>query len=216
MTAGIKPKGKVNLQWSSEFAYALGLITTDGNLSSDKWHINFTAKDFDLVETFKSCLGISNRIGRKSRGGNSEKKYFQVQFGDVLFYNFLTAIGLTPAKSKTIGAIKIPDEYFQDFLRGHFDGDGTFYSYWDSRWKSSFMFYTVFISASIQHIQWLRERLSTLLGVTGHVASDGRRITYHLKYAKKESIKIIKFMYQNNFPCLQRKLLKIESVLGTI
>ena len=67
------------------------------------------------------------------------------------------SIGLMPNKTKIIGAVKIPNNYFFDFLRGHFDGDGTFYSYWDPRWRSSHMFYVVFASASLKHIIWLQK-----------------------------------------------------------
>lgn len=83
-----------------------------------------------------------------------------VQFSDVLFHQFLISIGITPAKSKTIGIIKIPKKYFFDFLRGCFDGDGSFYSYYDKRWKSSFMFYLTLASASQDFINWIRKKRS--------------------------------------------------------
>jgi hypothetical protein len=136
-TVGAKPKGRVKIRWSPDFAYAIGLIATDGNLSANKRTINFTSKDECLVILIKKCLGVSNKITHKARGGETVKKYSVIQIGDVIFYRFLESIGLTTKKSKTISSINIPDKYFLDFLRGHFDGDGTFYSYWDRRWKSS-------------------------------------------------------------------------------
>lgn len=66
--------GKIKIEWTQNFAYAIGLITTDGNLSKDGCHIDFTSKDKELVETFRKCLGINNKIGLKSRGGEKEKK----------------------------------------------------------------------------------------------------------------------------------------------
>ena len=45
---------------------------------------------------------------------------------------------------KKLKSVVMPKKYFFDFLRGHFDGDGSFYSYWDKRWKSSYMFYVSF------------------------------------------------------------------------
>src|SRR3989344_5404579 len=141
-----KPKNKVRINWSPNFAYAIGLLTTDGNLSPDGRHIELTSKDLEQLENFMKCLKIQNKIGQKI-SGFTKRKTTRIQFGDINFYKFLLSIGLMPNKSKTMGRIQIPDAYFFDFLRGHFDGDGTFYSYWDPRWKSSFMFYTVFISA---------------------------------------------------------------------
>ena len=99
-------------------------------------------------------------------------------------------------------------------MRGCFDGDGTFYSYWDKRWRSSFMFYIEFISASKKHIDWLRTELKEKLDVLGHIGKDGRNSTYQLKYAKKEALEIIKkIYYDKKVVCLSRKRLKIEKAL---
>ena len=213
----MKPLGKVKIEWSPNFAYAIGLLTTDGNLSPDGRHINITSKDMELISTFKKCLKLSNKIGRKARGSSKEKKYYVMQFGDVTFYKFLLGIGLMPNKSKVLGNIDMPSLYFFDFLRGHFDGDGTFYSYWDPRWKSSFMFYTEFISASPNHIAWIRNKLQKFLGVRGHVTKDGRKITHQLKYAKRESLIILRAMYYSiDISYLSRKRLKISKALSII
>src|SRR3989338_7295560 len=97
---GQRPQSKINIEWSSNFAYALGLIASDGCLSKDGRHITFVSKDIDQLHNFKSCLGLENKIGKTTSGYNG-KEYTRVQFGDVLFYKFLLSIGLTPAKSKT-------------------------------------------------------------------------------------------------------------------
>ena len=213
----MEPVNKVKIEWSPKFAYAIGLISTDGYLSKDKRHINFTSKDLELIKSFRECLGLNNSIGRKSRAQEKEKKYFQVQFGDVVFYRFLQKIGLTTKKSNTLGMVKIPGDFFFDFLRGLFDGDGTFYSYWDPRWKSSYMFYTSFVSASKKHILWLREKLDKLVGISGHVTKSGRRSIYQLKYAKSESLKLLPLIYyDDNVPCLERKRIKIEKALDVV
>lgn len=208
-----KPQNKVKIKWSPEFAYAIGLITTDGCLQGNR-HINFTSKDKELIKILKTCLGISNKIGKKARGGSAEKKYYVIQFGDINFYKFLLSIGLMPNKSKILAELDIPDKYFFDFLRGHFDGDGTFYSYFDPRWKSSFMFYTVFISASKGHINWLRKRLFYRLKIRGHISKSINNSAYQLKYAKSESLKLLpKIYYNSKVICLSRKRVKIEKAL---
>ena len=210
-----KPQNKVKIKWSSEFAYAIGLLTTDGNLSPDSRHFDFTSKDMEQIKNFMQCLGIKNKIGIKMSGLG--KKSLHVQFGDVNFYKFLLSIGLLPNKSKTLAELNIPDKYFWDFLRGHFDGDGTFYSYWDPRWKSSFMFYTEFISASKKHIDWLQLKLNKLLNINGHITKVGKKICYQLKYAKKESMKLLPKLYPSgDHPRLLRKYLRIKKCLSII
>ncbi|MCR4312422.1 MAG: hypothetical protein NUV56_04005 [Candidatus Uhrbacteria bacterium] len=70
-----KPKAKVNIVWSPKFAYAIGLIVSDGNLSPDGRHIHFTSKDKILASHFLTALDIvGSRIGKKSRGGEKLKK----------------------------------------------------------------------------------------------------------------------------------------------
>lgn len=215
---GVKPKNKVKIKWSADFAYGIGLIVTDGNLSPDGRHINFTSKDIDQINNYQKSLDIDCHIGKKASSSQSIKKYYVVQFGDVSFYNFLLSIGITPAKSRTIGEIKMPRKYIFDFLRGHLDGDGTFYSYWDKRWRSSFMFYTEFISASKNHIMWIRREIFRWLKIKGHITGSGRGGTcYQLKYAKKESeILLNKVYYKQGLICLKRKRLKIKKILGSI
>lgn len=215
---GPKPKGKVKIEWSPEFAYGIGLLVTDGNLSPDGRHINFTSKDLELIQLFQKALRIDGHIGRKANGPNREKPYFVSQFGDVLFYDFLLTIGLTPNKSKTISTIGVPSEYFFDFLRGCFDGDGCTYSYFDPRWKSSFMYYTCFVSASEKHILWLQEEIFDRLGIHGHITKAKRKgSVYCLKYAKRESLVLLARMYSaKDTICLSRKRLKIEAMLSIV
>lgn len=202
------------MRWNPNLAYVIGLITTDGCLSSDGRHIDFTSKDLEQIQNFIKILKLNNKIGLKS-SGYSNKKYFRVQFGDVKFYRFLLKIGLTPHKSKTLNEIIVPDRYFRDFLRGHLDGDGYNYSYWDPRWKSSFMLYTGFVSASLAHLEWLNNEVERLYKLTGKIKYATR--AYQLKFAKNASIKLLgEIYYKNNLICLKRKRFKIEEALDII
>lgn len=202
-------------KWTPRLAYVTGLIATDGNLSKDGRHMVFVSKDYQLIETFKRCLDLKCKVSLKKSGFAPDKKYYFIQFGNVSLYNFFLSIGITPAKSKTIGTLKIPDKLFFDFLRGSFDGDGSFYSYWDKRWASSFLFYLSFISASLDHIVWLRKKIKELTGFNGHAGKEkyGSR-TYQLKYAKTEARIILDKIYHSaHIPKLERKYKKVYSAL---
>ncbi len=209
----MKPQSKILIKWSTKLAYAIGLLATDGCLYNDGRHIDFTSQDIQLIKTFRECLGIKNKIGFKT-SGYSAKKCPHVQFGDIAFYKWLLIIGIGPHKSKTIGKINIPDKYFFDFLRGHFDGDGCCYSYWDKRWRSSFMFYITFTSASKKHIDWLRKKIKLFARVNGFISKTKKNNFFQLRYAKKESkILVSKMYYKKDVPCLYRKLKKIQDIL---
>jgi hypothetical protein len=208
----MKPLRKTKIKWSPNFAYAIGLLTTDGNLSPDGRHMSLVSKDREQLENFRKCLGLKNKIGITSSG--SGRDALRVQFGDVNFYRFLVQIGLMPNKTKILKKVDIPDRYFFDFLRGHFDGDGSSYSYWDPRWKSSYMFYVIFVSASKNHIVWLREIIRTFLNIKGHVTKSINDSAYQLKYAKRESLILLpKLYYDNRVVCLSRKRKKIERMV---
>jgi len=210
-----KPKGKVKIAWSPNFAYAIGLMVTDGNLSPDGRHLAFVSNDLEQIKNFQRALGISCLVSRKQSGFKSKKQAYVVQFGDVLFYRFLLKIGLMPNKSKVIADVHIPDAYYFDFIRGLFDGDGHSYSYLDPRWKSSFMFYIGFSSASRAHTDWLRNSLEKKTGLKGHVTIANR--CYQLKYAKNEALGLVgRMYYEPNVLCLNRKHLKILKVLSIL
>ncbi len=76
------------------------------------------------------------------------------------------------------------------------------------------MFYTVFVSASKMHIDWLRHKLSISLGIQGHITRGKNVSVYSLKYAKAESLKLLpKMYYDKQVVCLSRKRRKIEKAL---
>lgn len=206
--------------WTPDLAYAVGLLTTDGNLSKDGRHIMMRSSDIQLLETFKRSLEPTRgaRIVQTARDGWSEKPSFRVQFSSVQFYRWLIKIGLHPAKTHTLGHLDIPDEQFSDFLRGHIDGDGSITTYRDTynTFKHPKYVYTRlyvnFLSASKQHVDWIRSRVLALLGIRGHLCCDsqkgrpGRATMWKLRYAKKDSLKLLAWLYyRHNIPCLERK-----------
>ncbi|MEK7219414.1 MAG: hypothetical protein AAB687_01925 [Patescibacteria group bacterium] len=209
---GPKPKKIIDTKWRADLAYAVGLIATDGCLSSDGLLFDLTSKDKEQLLNFSKCLGVNFKIGNKwKKNGN---KHLRIQFKNRLFYDFLLSVGLTPRKSLTMGKLKIPDKYFFDFLRGCFDGDGCFYSYWDPRWRSSHMFYLGFASASVKHLFWLQEEIQKRIYTKGHITGIKKNVFFQLKYAKKEAVEIIKKMYYTqDVICLSRKRIKIEKAL---
>jgi len=203
--------------WRPELAYAVGLIATDGCLGSNAYSVNLTSKDSEQIDNFSKCLGVRFKVGKKGRGSQSIRKYFLVQFKNKEFYYFLISIGLTPRKSKTLGPLEIPPKYFWDFLRGVYDGDGSSYAYWDKRWRSSFMFYTCFASASRRHLEWLQRKIHKRIRVSGHITHAQGHSTYQLKYAKSDSLALFSKMYPSKkVMCLSRKRLKIERILSTV
>ena len=202
----MKRRSKVAITWSPEFAYVIGVITTDGNLSSDGRHINVTSKDREMVDTVKRLLRLDNKIGRKARGYSKEKKYFVLQFGDINFCEFLVSIGLMPAKSKKLKRVLVPLKFFADFLRGCIDGDGNISI--SRHPESKFEQLRVrLVSASPDFLIWILAVIRKELAVNGgYIYSQARKSVSTLAFGKTDSMKIIKGMYyKKSLPTLKRK-----------
>lgn len=213
---GFNTKRRISESWSANLAYAVGLLATDGCLSPPGHLIDLTSTDREQLENFNRCVGVDFRITAKK--SSTTDNALRIQFKSVLFYNFLLSIGLTPAKSKTLGPLKVPDKYFFHFLRGVFDGDGCTYSYWDPRWRSSFMFYLCFASASPAFLNWLRTCIEKRFFVRGHMTGQRHVSCCQLKYAKADSLKILRRMYSHapKGRYLSRKRLKIIEMLAIV
>lgn len=208
-------KRSISKIWNKELAYAIGLISSDGCLSSNGRTIVFTSKDLQLINIFKKALDIECVIHKNISGMG--RISFRVQIGDVSFYSFLMGLGLMRRKSKILKEVAVPGELFPHYLRGVFDGDGTAYSYWDKRWKSSFLVYTEIASASREHLLWLQSKIRENIQIVGSLRKSRSNSCYRLVYAKKESLKLYVFLYQDSDGLsLNRKRLKINDILGIV
>jgi hypothetical protein len=191
----MNPLGKVDNTWSSNLSYAIGLFTADGCLSSDGRHLEFNSKDEEQVLNFIKCFRLTNKIGRKARGGEVVKKYYRIQFGDVKFYEFLCSIGLKPRKSLMLEKVNIPMKFFPDFLRGLFDGDGSFriFSHPESKYPQ---IRVSFASASPVFLKWLQQKINKKLKTKGFIDKGWK--AQNLIYAIKDSRILLNYMYYSS------------------
>lgn len=199
----------IDAEWTPEFAYAIGLLATDGCLGGRKAVI-LTSKDRDLLETFKRCIAAEAPIGRNRHA-------YRVQVMDVRFYRWLEWIGVTPRKSLTLGALSVPDAFVLHTVRGLLDGDGSIYTGLTIPNRKRYPHHSYqrlwvrFHSASLAHIEWLRALLERSLGIRGFVTfkrprTERHAIVWILRYAKHESMRLLDALYADPAaPCLERK-----------
>lgn len=216
----VRPRGsppkryrqKEPIAWSARLAYAVGLIATDGNLSPDGRHLGIPSKDYDLLQTLRDCLGLQNRI---TLSKNKHRYIHRLQWSDRSFYGWLMTIGLSPAKSLRLGPRAVPEDYFVDFFRGCIDGDGSITTYVDrynTFKKSTYVYtrlYVSLVSASPRFLELVRGTVRTLTGASGDLTVRriaGRNDFWKLRYAKAESLRLLRWMYYApNVPSLARK-----------
>ncbi|MBI9069156.1 MAG: LAGLIDADG family homing endonuclease [Salinivirgaceae bacterium] len=121
-------------QWSSEMAYVLGVIYTDGCLSHGRKQgdigtsstvgtVSISQKDIVLLENIQLLIGTNSKIYSKSNNGiDNSLNVIDIRNDEI--YDDLLNIGLTPNKSLTIKYPNVPEEFERDFIRGLWDGDG--------------------------------------------------------------------------------------------
>ncbi len=202
----------VDTSWTPALAYAVGLIATDGNLSSDRKATTLVSGDRDLLEVFKRCIPRAGRIGPHGPG------CWHVSVSSVDFYRWLQSIGLTPAKSLTLGGIEVDDRLLVDLARGLMDGDGSIENFihhpaGNVRRYPNYRYERLIVSfhsASREHLVWLRASLKRVLAIDGAILKsqmkDRANPMYDLKYGKHASLALLPRMYADpDAPRLERK-----------
>lgn len=199
------------LQWSPEFAYVVGLIASDGNLDKNSNEVKLASTDREITDLYCRCLGLrphdtsaeiwndyaSTEVYVRLEQRLQYKLQYHIVFSDYVYRARLEAIGLTPNKSKTLGLLAIPDEYFRDFLRGEFDGDGCWSGQRHGKRKYAL---GIFTSGSRVYLDWLHETIQRLVGIKGHIYK------IDLRFEGKHAEKLGEFMYYTpDVPCLGRK-----------
>ncbi len=220
--------GRMQRTWDPGLAYAIGLIATDGNLSSDGRHVNLTSADKEQLVNFQRCLGINTKLSKNPPGSFTRNPIYRVQFSDRAFYHWLEGIGLKPRKTARLGRLSIPRRLFRDFLRGVIDGDGSIFVYTDryNVYKGTryeyLRLYVAIASSSRRFLEWIQEMSQELLSVRGSLLQQPnptrmRKPHWKLRFAKQDSVKILRWLYYTErLPSLTRKRVIAEEAMRSL
>lgn len=195
--------------------YIIGLITAGGNLNPDRRHITIVSKDKEILIKVKGALSIRNKIGCKRSSLSGNKIYYVLHIGSKTFYDFLEKKGLTINRSLVLKQIKVPKEYFKDFLRGVIDGDGSIVK-WKNKENGNFQWSLKIYSGSWYFIIWLKGKIEKIFEVNGRLYKEKRNrrnCLYFIKFGKLATRVILKFCYYKDCICLNRKYLKARECI---
>jgi hypothetical protein len=180
--------------WNNDMAYVLGFAFADSSIrkrqgNSTTWRLFNTDKK--LLLTIRKILGSTHKIVVDKR----TNKDFTLEINRLKIVEDLEKLGMTENNSKTMKLPSIPNEYFFDFVRGYFDGDG----HVKVSGKTGRKIRIIFSSGSSAFLVSLRTKLEHL-GITCSmrtlkvgeenenykmsVLKKGRKIFYHGLYGK--------------------------------
>jgi hypothetical protein len=198
--------------WTPEMAYVLGILATDGCVG--KYRVVLTSTDFELVEKVRCLIGSNHEITERPPRGWSRKPQYGLQVSSLKYVRALAALGVVPAKSLVLRFPKMPDECVRHFLRGCWDGDGSFHL--ESRVRSRQNLIASIVSGSRAFIEGIVQALSQA-GIkklaqwgyrrgryvrvsdplTVHISERGKNPAYYIKLAGPSAIAFGKLIYDS-------------------
>jgi hypothetical protein len=178
--------------WSSEMAYVLGLIATDGCVSKSGT-VSLCINDRDLLEKVKDLMGSAHTI---KYYGHQEGLY-SFHFSRQKLYADLNRLGIFPNKSLNIRFPDVPDAFLIDFIRGVFDGDGSVFFEKNS---PKLPLRASFVSGSKDFIETLEANLqaSGMSKRTIYQQKTKNAVSYMIRYAHEDSIRLFNLLYDQD------------------
>ena len=201
-------------------AYWAGFIAADGHVYEARncLQITLSAKDKEHLEQFKRDLKSSHRIREyqpvieKSNFGYIPKTGLctSLHLNSPQLAHDLKRFGLTGAKSFTLQWPSLPDEMLRHFLRGYFDGDGSWFvsrSGPNARYlKSSMNFTVVSNTIFLQGMQSFLMQSCDVSQTKLYPHFSAKLGISNLKYCGNvQCARIARFLYSGATVFLQRK-----------
>lgn len=196
---------------TKEKAYIIGFIYADGSIVKNYLSITLNKKDVDVLKFIKKELSYSGPIYKKN--------YVRLTISSRKIVSNLNSIGIIQNKTYSSKNLPlIPSKYFNDFLLGFFDGDGSIY-------KSSKKYiydYTINFTNNLQSLKEIKFNLKNL-----NISSSKIRKRYDNEISCMLDIrgslnleKIYKIFYENppKFYLERKKIIfdKFKSSLGVM
>lgn len=196
-------------------AYWLGFIAADGNVDrkNRRLVIRLAAKDCEHLERLNVCLGSNKPIAIGAvRAFGKEYESANLDFASKILVAGLQAHGITPNKSLTHEWPRfLPDPLVAHYLRGYFDGDGSFHIDAKRPWN---------IAASLLGTRPFLEECRAVLVAHCELSEPTVRPkaknnkAHVLRYGSRPQVqRFARFLYQDATIFLPRKHAKIVHLL---
>jgi len=203
---------------SEEKAYWLGFLYADGyvgNPNKGKFIAELCLAEIDKthVEKFRNTICKEKNISlKKTKLNNKIFKSYRFSVINKVFVEFLIQQGCTPSKSFTISLPSLSKNLTRHFLRGYFDGDGSFHKDKKGKVYLSITSGSISFLNSIQNI--FKEEIADYTEVS--LRKDKRAIVYTFSKARTTAIKILNYLYKDSNIYLDRKFNKYKIIIDNL
>lgn len=206
--------------------YWLGFISADGHISKSSQYNSYRLSisqsyiDKEHLEKFLKCIGAKdievrtydNNVGYSK---NSNSKISRVTLNSFKMCMDLDKYNVHQKKSYDIRLPNIDDNLIPHYLRGFFDGDGSYYCHYDEK-NNRYRYSFEVVGASFEMMRQIQEYLFSF-NINTNIynrksISSGNTVYRLMTGSKKYILGIINLLYSNAHIYLDRKYEKINEI----
>lgn len=201
---------------TEEKAYVLGFFLADGSLIANGIKFDQTIANKNILEFVKTAMQAEQEIktydGRVVHDPYSDRSYIsqpmcRLSLSRIKLRNDLIKLGIQENKTYNFVNLNIPDQFWNDFMRGYLDGDGSI-SQSDHSFRIS---YTI---KNLDLVHFIVERSSKFYEF--NTLYDKRSDSYTIyisNYYNAEQF--YRYVYHDNMCfCLDYKMHTLKKILG--
>lgn len=193
---------------SQEKSYILGWFYSDGNVTSGgRCRISIQKRDGDIIRWIASQLKYDGPLYEKQAKNERSQPQIEICFHRKKMADDLIRLGCIPNKSLVLQLPSfdlVPENIFSHFIRGVFDGDGSFLRRGNSL--------GVNITSSVDFCHSLSDYIEEL-GLANQVYYKGNSASINITKTDY-ALRFGQWLYKDATICLQRKRAKLDEIAG--
>lgn len=207
---------------TEEKAYWLGFIAADGSIvksseyNSYRLYINLSHVDEGHLEKFRDAIGANDTKFQKYTSTKGFSNPNGSTTSRIVLNSFkmckdLAKYNVHQRKSYDIEMPNIDNDLISHYLRGLFDGDGSYHYHYDTK-NNRYRYTFEIVSASKIFIEQIQQYLLSV-GIKTNLYYRKEFEYFRLMTAsKKELLKLIDLLYSNATVYLDRKFKKVNEI----
>ncbi len=165
--------------WTPKMAYILGFIFADGSLaiSSGKNNLSFKIQigDIEIIEAIRKCICPDKPLYNRKARPPGRKNQIGIDITNETICSDLVKLGVPIGSKKTYTMTlpDVPEDMFNHFVRGYFDGDGNLNIQKHKSKITNINWNTSCVSHDWN--QQLLEMIKKYLDVNGYLSKDNKK-----------------------------------------
>lgn len=201
---------------SSNMAWILGFLASDGNVGKDsnRIRIELSSIDAEILSKIKNTIKIDNPI--KYRENKKGFNFVSLEWSSRTHKKDLEKYNIVPNKTYILSPpLKLNKKFYIDYIRGYFDGDGTINVNYLKHGKKSIRWGICGASKGV--LQWIIDTLYNeynIPKVNIHKDSSHEKDFYSFTYSTNSSKRIYEILYTDNSIFLKRKKDKFDKIIS--